>query len=134
MQANCKVKAEPEKDFIELETHNILQLCDSHWEYGQIYRRFKKMIEDKSHGGISIFDNAHVDHNGILAAIGDLGKNQSLAKYGKTKSFRYYTHLPKQIDEFEALGKQLGWKTAQKYVKYKDHSCTMALIIGKGAE
>merc|ERR1739838_1242697 len=89
-QDHCKEKNKPEKDFIELETKNILQLCDSHWGYGQIYRRFIDMMEKPEHEGISVFSNAHVDHNGILEAIADLKKNVSLAKFGKSKSFRVY--------------------------------------------
>ena len=119
---------------VQVETHNIVELCDSHWGYGQIYRRFMEMIVDANHTGISIFNNVNIDHNGIMGAIADFQRNNgSLAKYGETKSIKVYGGTDKTRNELKALGPQMKWKTAIKYVSYQNKSCGLALVIGKGA-
>ena len=101
-----------------------------------MYQRFMEMINETDHLGISIFNNAKVDQTGILAAIADFHRrNESLAKYGESKSIRYYGESEKTRTELEPLGRELNWKTALKSVYYKERRCSIkALIIGKGAE
>merc|ERR1739848_508453 len=133
---DCNVKNKPGADFIQVETHNVVQLCNSYWGYGQMYRRFNDLISFDNHTGISLFNNAKIDHNGILGAIADFNRgkhNKTLSEYGDTKFIRVYGGTDKTRKELQGLEGQLKWKTVMKYVAYKKHSCGEALVIGKGA-
>ena len=132
---SCNVDDKPSKDFIYIDTQNIIQLCESSWGFGQIYRRFTKMINETNRHSISIFNGAKVDHNGILEAIKDLARlhNGSLAKFGESNSIRYFGDSEKTKKDLKSVGKVLKWKMATKYVSYKNQSCGEALVIGKGA-
>ena len=67
-----------------------------------MYNRFMELINEPDHIGISIFSNAKVDQNGILAAVADFHRhNGSLAKYGETKSIRYFGDSEKTRTELE---------------------------------
>ena len=95
-----------------------------------------RSINETEHNGIAIFHNVNLSFGGIEAAIEDLNRKNmtSLKEMGKSKSLRYYGTSEKMRKEIEGLAKQLDWPWARKYVSYKNKSCGIVVILGKGSE
>ena len=77
---------------LPIETENVLQLCDSTWGFGQMYRRFEKLMHDPNYHSIGIFLNARINYLGINEAVADLHRNSTWnpKDYGAKKSIRLY--------------------------------------------
>ena len=103
-----------------------------------MYRRFMDLFKEEEHAGISIFYNAKIDNNGIFTAIADFNREnengtETLKKIGESKSIIYLGEDVKFRDDLKGIGTTMGWKTALKFVRYKNHSCKQVLAIGKAA-
>ena len=69
-----------------------------------------------------------------LKAVGKKYDTETLEKWGKSKSLRYYGGQMLQGIKFENLSKILNWNVNVKYVEYNNQSCGEVVIVGKGAE
>ena len=95
-----------------------------------------RSINKTEHKGIAIFNNVHIEFTGLEEAIEELNRknSSSLKKMGESKSLRYFGTSEKMRKEIEGLGKQLQWHSGRKYVHYKNESCGIVVILGKGSE